>query len=198
MAKAIPRPWTCCVILASAGLLFAGFADDEGTTPGRWKALKDQLGDRLHQWPQGCTEQHVIGAVPDDKLQDLFRVGDGELDGDRLRTLWRIGSGSKTSSLPPSGRHLPRPGRRGARSSSTRQQAARPGRRKALRKVGKATPAIGTSRKPVVVNGKNGGTRRLERDPTATASIDQRNPGCGGSACTCQTDRSVMRRSPNS
>jgi putative ATP-dependent endonuclease of OLD family len=73
--------------LASAGLLFAGFADDEGTAPGRWKALKDMLGARLHQWPQGCTEQHVIGAVPDEKLQALLRVGDGEMDGDRLRTL---------------------------------------------------------------------------------------------------------------
>lgn len=73
--------------LESAGLLFAGFADDEGTAPGRWKVLKDQLGDRLHQWPQGCTEQHVIGAVPDDKLEDLLRLGDGELDGNRLRTL---------------------------------------------------------------------------------------------------------------
>lgn len=73
--------------LASAGLLFAGFADDEGTTPGRWKALKDKLGDRLHQWPKGCTEQHVIDAIPDDKLQDLLKIGDGEIDGDRLRTL---------------------------------------------------------------------------------------------------------------
>jgi putative ATP-dependent endonuclease of OLD family len=73
--------------LASAGLLFAGFADDEGTTPGRWKVLKDKLGNRLHQWPKGCTEQHVIGAIPDDKLQDLLKIGDGEMDGDRLRTL---------------------------------------------------------------------------------------------------------------
>lgn len=73
--------------LASAGLLFAGLTDDEGTAPGRWKALKDKLGDRLHQWSQGCTEQHVIGAVPDDKLLDLLKGGDGELNGDRLRTL---------------------------------------------------------------------------------------------------------------
>ena len=73
--------------LASAGLLFAGFADDEGTAPGRWKVLKDKLGDRLHQWPKGCTEQHVIGAIPDDRLQELLKLGAGEMDGDRLRTL---------------------------------------------------------------------------------------------------------------
>ncbi len=73
--------------LASAGLIFAGFADDEGTASGRWKVLKDKLGDRLHQWPQGCTEQHVISAIPDDKLQELFRIGADVLDGDRLRTL---------------------------------------------------------------------------------------------------------------
>ena len=73
--------------LASAGLLFTGFADDEGTAPGRWKALKDKLGDRLHQWPKGCTEQHVIGAIPDDRLQELLKLGAAEMDGDRLRTL---------------------------------------------------------------------------------------------------------------
>ncbi|CAJ3718689.1 recombination protein F [Burkholderia pseudomallei] len=73
--------------LASAGLLFAGLADDEGTAPSRWKDLKSKLGDRLFQWPKGCTEQHVIGAIPDAKLQGLLKDGDGELDGDRLRTL---------------------------------------------------------------------------------------------------------------
>ena len=73
--------------LASAGLLFTGFADDEGTAPGRWKALKDKLGDRMHQWPKGCTEQHVIGAIPDDRLQELLKLGAAEMDGDRLRTL---------------------------------------------------------------------------------------------------------------
>lgn len=73
--------------LASAGLLFAGFADDEGKDRGRWKALKDKLGDRLHQWQEGCIEYNVLGAVPDEKLWDLLRVGDGELDGNRRRTL---------------------------------------------------------------------------------------------------------------
>jgi putative ATP-dependent endonuclease of OLD family len=73
--------------LSSAGLLFAGFVDCEGTAPGRWKALKQQLGDRLLQWPDGCTEEHVIDGVPEDRLLDLLRTEDGELDGERLRTL---------------------------------------------------------------------------------------------------------------
>ena len=73
--------------LASAGLLFAGFVDDEGTAPGRWKALQEKLGHRLHQWQGGCTEQHVIDAIPEDKLRELLKNTDGELDGERLRTL---------------------------------------------------------------------------------------------------------------
>jgi putative ATP-dependent endonuclease of OLD family len=73
--------------LSSAGLVFAGLADDEGTDAGRWAKLKVKLRDRLHQWPQGCTEQHVIAAVPDANLWDLARDEEGDLDGRRLRTL---------------------------------------------------------------------------------------------------------------
>ena len=73
--------------LATAGLLFAGIADDEGAAPERWKTLKRKLGDRLLQWQNGCTEQHVIAAIPDDKLKELWKDGEGEIDGDRLRTL---------------------------------------------------------------------------------------------------------------
>jgi putative ATP-dependent endonuclease of OLD family len=72
--------------LASAHLLFAGIADNEGSAPERWKKLKEKLGDRLLQWPNGCTEQHVAVAIPDCKLQELLKIG-SDLDGDRLRTL---------------------------------------------------------------------------------------------------------------
>jgi putative ATP-dependent endonuclease of OLD family len=68
-------------------LLFAGLADDEGTAPQRWKNLKEKLKERLHQWPKGCTEDHVIGAVPEAKLLELLKDSEGELDGYRLRTL---------------------------------------------------------------------------------------------------------------
>ncbi len=82
--------------LESAHLLFAGTADDEGTAPERWKNLKTKLDARLLQWPNGCTEQHVIAAVSEDKLHDLLKV-DGKLDGDRLRTLAdRLGIQVKT------------------------------------------------------------------------------------------------------
>jgi putative ATP-dependent endonuclease of OLD family len=73
--------------LSSAGLVFAGLVDDEGTNQGRWKKLKEKLGDRLHQWPKGCTEQHVIAAVPDEKLWDLVKDEEGDIDGHRLGTL---------------------------------------------------------------------------------------------------------------
>lgn len=73
--------------LSAAGLVFAGLVDDEGTDPGRWKKLKEKLGDKLHQWQQGCTEQHVIAAIPDAKLWDLLKDEDGEFSGYRLRTL---------------------------------------------------------------------------------------------------------------
>ncbi|CAB3769468.1 ATP-dependent OLD family endonuclease [Burkholderia sp. MSh2] len=83
--------------LVSSGLLFAGLVDDEGTAPLRWKTLKEKLGPRLYQWPEGCTENHVLGAVPEAKLPDLLRDCDGELDGYRLRTLAdRLGLREKT------------------------------------------------------------------------------------------------------
>lgn len=73
--------------LASSGLLFAGLVDDEGTAPERWKKLKSELKGRLYQWPKGCTEDHVIGAIPDASLLTLLEDAEGELDGYRLRTL---------------------------------------------------------------------------------------------------------------
>ncbi|MCW2312053.1 ATP-dependent nuclease [Rhodoferax antarcticus] len=86
--------------LASSGLLFAGLADDEGTAPERWKKLKEKLEGRLHQWPKGCTEDHVIGAVPEANLLELLKDTEGELDGYRLRTLAdRLGLQDKTTEV---------------------------------------------------------------------------------------------------
>lgn len=73
--------------LAASGLLFAGLADNEGTEPGRWQALKRKLGDRLLQWQDGCTEQHVIAEIANDMLPELLKDADGVHDGDRLRTI---------------------------------------------------------------------------------------------------------------
>jgi putative ATP-dependent endonuclease of OLD family len=73
--------------LSTAGLLFGGFVDNEGTNMGRWKTLKQKLGNRLHQWPSGCTEESVIFAIPDDRLTDLLKDQDEDWDGMRMRTL---------------------------------------------------------------------------------------------------------------
>lgn len=84
--------------LASSGLLFAGLVDDEGTAPERWKKLKEKLKGRLHQWPKGCTEDHVVAAIPDANLLELLKDAEGELDGYRLRTLAdRLGLQEKTT-----------------------------------------------------------------------------------------------------
>ncbi|HUZ97617.1 MAG TPA: ATP-binding protein [Edaphobacter sp.] len=73
--------------LSASGLIFAGLVDNEGTDPGRWQLLKRKLGDRLHQWQQGCTEQQVIREIAEDKLPELLKDEDGAYDGDRLRTI---------------------------------------------------------------------------------------------------------------
>jgi putative ATP-dependent endonuclease of OLD family len=73
--------------LSASGLLFAGLADNEGTDPGRWQALKQKLGDRLQQWQNGCTEERVIAEIADDKLPELLKDAEGAHDGDRLRTI---------------------------------------------------------------------------------------------------------------
>ena len=61
--------------------------DDEGTAPVRWARLKDKLGPRLYQWPEGCTEENVIAAIPERNLLELLKNREGEMDGNRLRTL---------------------------------------------------------------------------------------------------------------
>lgn len=79
-------------------LLFAGLADDEGTAPQRWKNLKEKLKERLHQCAKGCTEDHVIGSVPEAKLLELLKDGEGDLDGYRIQTLAdRLGLQDKTT-----------------------------------------------------------------------------------------------------
>lgn len=82
--------------LDKAGLNFAGFADNDGTHPGRWDALRAKMGGRLFQWSDGCPETNILPRVPDDRLQVLITDQDGDLDGDRLRTLAdRLGTGAE-------------------------------------------------------------------------------------------------------
>ena len=59
--------------------------------------LKEKLKERLYQWPKGCTEYHVIGAVPEANLLELLKDTEGKLDGYRLRNLAdRLGLQDKT------------------------------------------------------------------------------------------------------
>ena len=72
--------------LAKGGMQFGGFVDDEGTTPQRWRTLKQKLGLMLFQWPTGCLEQNTIKHVPPERLEEFIADPDGS-SGDRLRTL---------------------------------------------------------------------------------------------------------------
>lgn len=73
--------------MADAGLAFAGFADNEGISSGRWSALKAKMNEHLFQWADGCLEENIIKLVDEDKLIELLKDEDGDLHGDRLRTL---------------------------------------------------------------------------------------------------------------
>ena len=74
-------------ILSSAGLKFVGLADNEGTRQGGWAKVKAKLGSRLLQWPTGCTENEIIQAIEEERVPELLKDADGDLDGQRLRTV---------------------------------------------------------------------------------------------------------------
>jgi putative ATP-dependent endonuclease of OLD family len=73
--------------LAVGGLMFAGVVDDEGKYPVRWQRLSTRLGPLLLRWDAGCTEQNVIGFVPENRLEELISDPRGDKTGARLRTL---------------------------------------------------------------------------------------------------------------
>lgn len=74
--------------LAEGGLLFGGFADDEGGKhPDRWKKVAEKLDKLLFRWTSGCLEENIINAVPDENLETLVIDPDDNKTGMRLRTL---------------------------------------------------------------------------------------------------------------
>jgi len=73
--------------MASAGLRFGGFADNEAKFPGRWSTLKARMGDLLFQWSAGSTDQNVIAQIPFDKLTALLTGVDPNLSARRRFTL---------------------------------------------------------------------------------------------------------------
>lgn len=83
--------------LSEGGLSFGGFVDNEGGKhPERWKRVTEKLGDLLFRWTSGCLEANIIGALPDEKLEDLLIDPEGDKTGMRLRTLAdRLGTHDK-------------------------------------------------------------------------------------------------------
>lgn len=73
--------------LSKAGLLFAGFTDDEGDSPERWANLKASMGDMLLKWPNGNTEENIINTIADAHLEALIEDEAGEKTGVRKRHL---------------------------------------------------------------------------------------------------------------
>lgn len=61
--------------MASGGLMFGGFADNEGTDTGRWNALK------------GSTEENVIAYIQDDDLVRLITEAEADVQAERRLTL---------------------------------------------------------------------------------------------------------------
>jgi hypothetical protein len=74
--------------LATGGLRFGGFADEEqGQHPTRWKNVAQKLDKLLFRWQSGCIEKNIIDLLPDDKMDALLIDPEDEKTGMRLRTL---------------------------------------------------------------------------------------------------------------
>jgi len=73
--------------MTTGGLKIAAFADGGEEEPGRWKAVKEKMGDLLFQWEKKSTEENIFALVPDDKLLELIVNTDGILDPERRKTL---------------------------------------------------------------------------------------------------------------
>ena len=73
--------------MASGGLQFGGFVDNEGESTGRWSSLREKMGPRLFQWPSGCTEESIISLVDDDRLRDLVSHPDAGTEAERRITM---------------------------------------------------------------------------------------------------------------
>jgi len=83
--------------LADGGLRFGGFTDNEdGKHPERWKKVTAKLGQLLFRWNNGCLEENIIGAIPENNLAALPNDPEDEKTGARLRTLaMRLGEPNK-------------------------------------------------------------------------------------------------------
>lgn len=84
--------------LDGAGLTFAGLADNEGVKVGNWAELKGKMGDLLLQWEEGCTEEAVISAIPDEQIPALIGLEGENMTGNRLQHL-KVRTGAQERTL---------------------------------------------------------------------------------------------------
>jgi len=73
--------------MCEARLKIAAFVDCGDDQPGRWKAVKEKMGNLLFQWDSGCTEERIIALVPADTLLELIKNPDGNVEAERRKTL---------------------------------------------------------------------------------------------------------------
>jgi len=73
--------------LTKAGVRAGAFADNEGTSLGKWTALKTEMGDRLFQWQEGCLESNIIELLSDEQIPAFIKHADRHVEGQRYATL---------------------------------------------------------------------------------------------------------------
>lgn len=73
--------------LSSGGVKFGGFVDNENRDQGRWRTVKEKVGQLLFQWAEGNMEQNVIPMFQANQVQALIEDPAEEKTGLRLRTL---------------------------------------------------------------------------------------------------------------
>lgn len=73
--------------LSLGGVKFGAFVDNENRNLGRWRTVKERVGQLVFQWGDGNLEQNVIPMFSADQVRALIEDPNQEKTGLRLRTL---------------------------------------------------------------------------------------------------------------
>lgn len=73
--------------LSLGGIKFGGFVDNEDRDLGRWRTVKERVGQLVFQWTTGNMEQNVIPMFAAGQVRALIEDPADEKTGLRLRTL---------------------------------------------------------------------------------------------------------------